>query len=49
MTALKASILEVNIPGERKKNVLLTSMCSITKAPIADGDIFYPDLQLGSI
>jgi len=49
MTALKASILEVNIPGERKKNVLLTSMGSITKAPIADGGIFYSVLQLGSI
>jgi len=49
MPSLKDGLLTVDIPGKKKKNLMLTSVCSISKLPETDDDIVYSNLELKSV
>lgn len=49
MSVLKDGLLAIDIPGKKKKNLLLKSRCSINKAPSTGNDILFSDLQLSRV
>lgn len=49
MPVLKDDILAIDIPGKKKKNLLLKSLCSINKAPSTGNKILFSDLQLSRV